>query len=129
MDEEHSRLELGHLGQFVRRNGVQASGAFTLAGDDDLAGVATDAADTDNACAIAVLAAPSDAINNALARTTSRWAPDCDRATESSSSRCPAEISTAATGFLMTRFYAASGTSPGSGGPAGSFTLRGCVGR
>jgi hypothetical protein len=62
---------------------------------------ATDAGDTDNACAIAVLAAPSDAINNALARTTSRCLPDCDRATDSSNPRCPAEISAAATGFLM----------------------------
>src|SRR6476619_3910156 len=55
----------------------------------------------DNACAIAELATPCDAINNAFARTTSRCAPDCDRATDSNSSRCPAEISNAATGFLM----------------------------
>jgi hypothetical protein len=31
VDDEHSRIELGHLGEVVRRNGVQAAGAFTLA--------------------------------------------------------------------------------------------------
>jgi hypothetical protein len=51
------------------------------------------------------LATPSDAINNAFAGITSRCAPDCDRATDSSNSRCPAEISNAATGFLMERIY------------------------
>src|SRR3954452_9254267 len=66
---------------------------------------ATEAGDTDHACAIAELASPCDAINNALARTTSRWAPDCDRATDSNNSRCPAQISNAATGFLMEGSY------------------------
>src|SRR5258708_9676667 len=66
---------------------------------------ATDAGDTDNARATAVLAAPSAAINNAFARTTSRWAPDCDRANDSSNSRCPSEISNATTGFLIHGFY------------------------
>jgi hypothetical protein len=38
------------------------------------------------------IAIPSDAINSAFARTTSRCAPDCDRANDSSNSRCPAEL-------------------------------------
>ena len=37
----------------------------------------TDAGDTDTDRAIAVLATPSAAISSALARTTSRCAPDC----------------------------------------------------
>ena len=40
-------------------------------------------------------------ISSALARTTSRWAPDCDRANDSSTSRCPADISNAGTGRLI----------------------------
>src|SRR6185312_9253782 len=49
----------------------------------------TDAGDTDTARAIAVFARPSAAINNARARTTSRCGADGDRATDSSTSRCP----------------------------------------
>ena len=66
----------------------------------------TDPGETDNdAAAIAVLATPSAAINNALARTTSRCTPDCDRANDSSTSRCPADISNAGTGCLIPRSY------------------------
>src|ERR1700694_5215891 len=65
----------------------------------------TDAGDTDNDAAIAVLATPSAAISSALARTTSRCAPDCDRASDSSTSRCPADISNAGTGCLMAKSY------------------------
>src|SRR5258705_9749215 len=65
----------------------------------------TDAGDTDNDPAIAVLATPSAATSSALARTTSRCAPDCDRANDSSTSRCPADISNAGTGCLMPKSY------------------------
>ena len=40
---------------------------------------------------MAVFARPSAAINNARARTTSRCGADCDRATDSRTSRCPAD--------------------------------------
>ena len=50
---------------------------------------ATVVRDTDNVAAIVALDAPSAAINKALARTTSRCAPDCDRANDSNTSRCP----------------------------------------
>ena len=61
----------------------------------------TDAGDTDNARAIAVFARPSAAINNARARTTCRCGADCDRATDSRTSRCPGDTSRAGTGRLM----------------------------
>ena len=64
-----------------------------------------DAGDTDNDAAIAVLATPSAAISSALARTTSRCVPDCDRANDSSTSRCPVDISNAGTGCLMPKSY------------------------
>jgi hypothetical protein len=63
----------------------------------------TEAGDTDNARAMAVFARPSAAISSALARTTSRCVPDCDRANDSSTSRCPADISSADTGCLMAK--------------------------
>nr|GLK33773.1 hypothetical protein GCM10017611_06160 [Rhodococcus wratislaviensis] len=48
---------------------------------------ATEPAATDNSPAMAVFANPSAAISKAFARRTSRCAPDCDRATDSSTSR------------------------------------------
>jgi hypothetical protein len=37
VDDQHRRVGLGEFGQFRRGHGVQPSGAFALAGDDDLA--------------------------------------------------------------------------------------------
>jgi hypothetical protein len=57
--------------------------------------------DTDNLAAIVAFDAPSAAISNALARTTSRCAPDCDRANDSNTSRWASVTVNAGTGLLM----------------------------
>lgn len=57
--------------------------------------------DTDRLAAIVAFGTPSAAINKALARTTSRCAPDCDRANDSNTARCPSVIANAGTGLLM----------------------------
>ncbi len=40
VDGQHGRISLGEFGQLLGRHRVQPAGAFTLAGDDHLAGVA-----------------------------------------------------------------------------------------
>nr|VTP03687.1 hypothetical protein BIN_B_05213 [Mycobacterium riyadhense] len=67
---------------------------------------ATVAGDTDTLAAIAALATPSAAINKALARTTSRCAPDCDRANDSNILRCPSVTTKAGTGLLIPEIIA-----------------------
>ena len=62
---------------------------------------ATVVRDTDNVAAIVAFVAPSAAISKALARTTSRCAPDCDRANDSNTSRCPSVTVNAGTGLLI----------------------------
>ena len=66
---------------------------------------ATVVRDTDNVAAIVAFAAPSAAISKALARTTSRCAPDCDRANDFNTSRCPSVTVNAGTGLLMPESY------------------------
>ena len=102
LGERHDLLDRG-----VRDRGLAASTLTDLPELDQTVPAnrvrqfATVVRDTDTVAAIVAFAAPSAAISKALARTTSRCAPDCDRANDFNTSRCPSVTVNAGTGLLM----------------------------